>query len=82
MAVTLQQENTQRKMIVRFRLFDDGLGFRYEFPEQPELTYFVIKERAHAICHDGRSYGFLDSGRLRYAGIRFIRLRIFPKYAA
>ena len=44
MAVTLQQENTQRKMIVRFRLFDDGLGFRYEFPEQPELTYFVIKE--------------------------------------
>ena len=42
MAVTLAQGD--RKMIIRFRLFDDGLGFRYEFPEQKSLTYFVIKE--------------------------------------
>lgn len=33
-----------KKMTVRFRLYDDGLGFRYEFPEQRALTYFVIKE--------------------------------------
>ena len=33
-----------RRMTVRFRLFDDGLGFRYEFPQQREMTYFVIKE--------------------------------------
>lgn len=44
MAVTLQQKQTGRIMIIRFRLFDDGLGFRYEFPEQKNLTYFVIKE--------------------------------------
>jgi hypothetical protein len=44
MAVTLKQPATDRLMIVRFRLFDDGLGFRYEFPEQPNLAYFVIKD--------------------------------------
>lgn len=44
LAVTLNQKATDRTIIVRFRLFDDGLGFRYEFPEQKNLTYFVIKE--------------------------------------
>ncbi|MBP7180381.1 MAG: glycoside hydrolase family 97 protein [Dysgonomonadaceae bacterium] len=58
MAVTLQQENTQRKMIVRFRLFDDGLGFRYEFPEQPELTYFVIKEERTQFAMTGDHTAF------------------------
>lgn len=43
-AFTLRQRETNRKMIIRFRLFDEGLGFRYEFPEQKELIYFVIKE--------------------------------------
>ncbi|MEG1616483.1 MAG: glycoside hydrolase family 97 protein [Bacteroidales bacterium] len=42
--VTLKQEQTNRDMIIRFRVFNDGLGFRYEFPEQPKLTYFVIQE--------------------------------------
>lgn len=44
MAITLNQTSTNRQMIVRFRLFDEGLGFRYEFPEQKNLTYFVVKE--------------------------------------
>ncbi len=44
LAVTLKQKETNRKLIVRFRLFDEGLGFRYEFPEQKELIYFIIKE--------------------------------------
>ncbi len=44
MAVTLRQEATGRDMIVRFRLYDEGVGFRYEFPEQKSLTYFTIKE--------------------------------------
>ncbi|MBC3538976.1 glycoside hydrolase family 97 protein [Rufibacter sp. H-1] len=44
LAVTLNQKGTDRQMLVRFRLFDDGLGFRYEFPTQKNLTYFVIKE--------------------------------------
>ena len=43
--IGLIQNNSKRKMVIRFRLFDDGLGFRYEFPEQGQtLTYFVVKE--------------------------------------
>ncbi len=44
MMVTLHQRETDRDLIVRFRLFDDGLGFRYEFPSQKNLVYFVIEE--------------------------------------
>ncbi|MCW2118270.1 glycoside hydrolase family 97 protein [Flavobacterium sp. 7A] len=44
LAVTLNQNTTDRKLIIRFRLFNEGLGFRYEFPSQKNLTYFVIKE--------------------------------------
>lgn len=43
MAVTLRQTSSGRIMTVRFRLFNDGLGFRYEFPDQDNLTYFVIR---------------------------------------
>lgn len=42
--VRMKQGETGRLMNVRFRLFDDGLGFRYEFPDHQELNYFVIKE--------------------------------------
>ncbi len=44
MAVTLSQPSNDRFMIIHFRLFNDGLGFRYEFPQQKNLNYFVIKE--------------------------------------
>ena len=44
LCVTLNQPKNDRFIRLRFRLFDDGLGFRYEFPEQKNLTYFVIKE--------------------------------------
>lgn len=42
--VRLRQKESGRRMDVRFRLFDDGLGFRYEFPDEQPLVYFVIKE--------------------------------------
>lgn len=42
--VELEQPATNRFMNVRFRVYDDGVGFRYEFPQQKELVYFVIKE--------------------------------------
>ncbi len=42
--ITLNQKTTDRNLLIRFRLFDDGLGFRYEFPLQDNLIYFVIKE--------------------------------------
>ncbi len=43
--VTLVQKAVKDRYIrIRFRLFNDGLGFRYEFPSQPNLNYFIIKE--------------------------------------
>ncbi|MDD5951802.1 MAG: glycoside hydrolase family 97 protein [Bacteroidales bacterium] len=42
--MTVELAQGDKRLVLRFRLFDDGLGFRYEFPEQPSLTYFVIKE--------------------------------------
>lgn len=44
MTVNLRQTSTQRQMSVRFRLFNDGLGFRYEFPMQSKLSYFIITD--------------------------------------
>ena len=44
--VTLDQTATQRQLVLRFRLFDDGMGFRYEFQIHPELNYFVIREES------------------------------------
>ena len=44
MAVTLNQASLDRHMVVRFRVYDDGVGFRYEFPAQRNLNYFVIRE--------------------------------------
>ena len=42
--VQLKQKDSNRLLNIRFRLFDDGLGFRYEFPQDQDLVYFVIKE--------------------------------------
>ena len=43
--VTLSQTSVKDRLIkIRFKLFNDGLGFRYEFPSQPNLNYFIIKE--------------------------------------
>lgn len=44
LVVTLNQKAQDRNMIIRFRLFNDGLGFRYEFPLQKNLNYFIVKE--------------------------------------
>ncbi len=44
MAVSLRQDPGGREMVIRFRLFDDGLGFRYEFPAQRRFSYFVIQD--------------------------------------
>ena len=44
LAVTVSQPKTDRQMVIRFRMFNEGLGFRYEFPEQKNLKYFVVKE--------------------------------------
>ena len=40
----MDQPEHYRKMDIRFRVYDDGVGFRYEFPQNGVLTYFIIKE--------------------------------------
>jgi len=62
LAVTLNQKSTDRHIIIRFRLFDDGLGFRYEFPEQKNLTYFVIKEERTQFAMTGDHTAFWIPG--------------------
>ena len=42
--VSLEQTTSLQKMNIRFRVYNEGVGFRYEFPQQKELTYFVISE--------------------------------------
>ena len=44
MAVSLTQEHPNRTIIVRFRVYNDGMGLRYEFPRQSNLSYFIIKD--------------------------------------
>ncbi|RTY97079.1 glycoside hydrolase family 97 protein [Flavobacterium sp. RSP49] len=62
LAVTLNQKETDRKIVIRFRLFDDGLGFRYEFPSQKNLTYFVIKEERTQFAMTGDHTAFWIPG--------------------
>ena len=44
MLVELRQPRTERLMNIRFRVYDDGMGLRYEFPQQKKLVYFTLKE--------------------------------------
>ena len=44
MLVELKQNSTDSYMNVRFRVYDDGVGLRYEFPQKGSLNYFTIKE--------------------------------------
>lgn len=60
--VKLKQQSTQRALHIRFRLFDDGLGFRYEFPEQDQLIYFVIEEERTEFAMTGDHTAFWIPG--------------------
>lgn len=62
MAVTLDQKAQDHNIIIRFRLFDDGLGFRYEFPLQKNLNYFVIKEERTQFAMTGDHKAFWIPG--------------------
>ena len=86
LAITLLQKATNRKMIIRFRLFDDGLGFRYEFPEQPNLIYFIIKEERtqFAMTGDHTAYwipGDYDTQEYDYTTSRLSQIRTLMKTA-
>ncbi|MCL4141985.1 UNVERIFIED_CONTAM: hypothetical protein GTU68_037629 [Idotea baltica] len=60
--VTLHQVNADRSMMIRFRLFNEGLGFRYEFPDQKTLGYFVIKEEHSQFAMAGDHTTYWISG--------------------
>ncbi len=62
LAITLTQKITDRQVVVRFRLFDDGLGFRYEFPTQKNLVYFIIKEERTQFAMTGDHTAFWLAG--------------------
>lgn len=51
--VNLSQPATERFMNIRFRVYDDGMGFRYEFPQQKNLVYFVVKEEHSQFAMNG-----------------------------
>lgn len=60
--VTLDQPMNNRYIVIRFRLFNDGLGFRYEFPQQQNLNYFVIKEEHSQFAMSGDHTAFWIPG--------------------
>ncbi len=62
LAVTINQKGTDRQLVIRFRLFDDGLGFRYEFPSQKNLVYFIIKEEKTQFAMTGDHKAYWISG--------------------
>ena len=62
LAVTLRQPQSGRQMVVRFRLYDEGVGFRYEFPEQEAMTYFTIREERTQFAMTGDHTAFWIPG--------------------
>lgn len=62
MAITLKQSSTDRSILIRFRAFNDGVGFRYEFPEQDNLNYFVIAEERTRFAMTGDHIAFWIPG--------------------
>jgi hypothetical protein len=62
LAITLSQPRARRRIVIRFRAFDDGLGFRYEFPAQENLVYFVIKEEKTQFAMTGDHIAFWIPG--------------------
>ena len=70
--VELEQKTEDRTMKIRFRLFNDGLGFRYEFDKQPKLNYFRIVDECtqFALTGDHKTFwipGAYDTNEYYYS---------------
>lgn len=86
LAVTLAQPKNNRYIIIEFRLFNDGLGFRYDFPQQPNLNYFIIKEERSqfAMTGDHKAFwipGDYDTQEYDYTESRLSEIRGLMKEA-
>ena len=85
MLVRLRRDDRGYLMNIRFRLYDDGMGLRYEFPEQKDLTYFVIAEERtqFAMTGDHTAYwiaGDYDTQEYDYTVSRLSEIRsLLPK---
>ncbi len=87
LAVQLEQQvpgkdkkEAKRYLTIRFRVYDDGVGFRYEFPEQDNLTYFTVKEEytEFAMTGDHTAYwipGDYDTQEYDYVISRLSEIR-------
>jgi hypothetical protein len=72
----LKQKNTNRFLNIHFRIFNDGLGFRYEFPRQENLKYFIVAEENSEFAMTGDHIAFwlpgdYDSQEYTYTTSRF-----------
>ena len=86
MAVTLNQPATKRNIVIRFRVYNDGMGLRYEFPQQNELNYFIIKEEhtQFAMTGDHKAWwipGDYDTQEYDYTESRLSEIRGLMKGA-
>ena len=86
MSVKLNQPQFDRYIVVKFRVYNDGLGFRYEFPQQKNLNYFVIKEELtqFAMTGDNTTYwipGDYDTQEYEYTKSRLSEIRGLMKSA-
>jgi hypothetical protein len=71
LTVNLRQKNTGRLLNIVFRVFEDGVGFRYEFPKQKGLKYFIIADELtqFSLAGDNKSFwipGDYDSNEYPY----------------
>lgn len=78
--IPMQQDGSNRKVNIRFRLFDDGLGFRYEFPLQNEMKYLVTKEEKteFALTGDHKAWwipGDYDTQEYEYTQSKLSEIR-------
>lgn len=80
MTVSLRQPALDRLMNIEFRVFDDGIAFRYDFPSQPNLVYFVIGEEKSEFAMTGDHWAYwipgdYDTQEYNYTKSRFSEIR-------
>ena len=82
--VELEQPAEQRQMNLRFRVYDEGVGFRYEFPLQKNLAYFVVKKECTQFAMAGNHTAWwiprdYDSQEFNYTESRLTEIRRLPE---
>lgn len=62
LVITLVQKANDKKLSIIFRVFDEGVAFRYSFPKQPNLNYFVISDEVSEFNLTGNHKSFWIPG--------------------